>query len=247
MLTVENLVTYRGRIQVLHGVDLTIDKGEIVSIIGANGAGKSTLLGSIAGLYKCADGKVTLFGEHIESLPAHKVVRKGLVLIPEKRQIFPNLTVRENLLLGLYSKYRQEKNQIPEKVSDVLAFFPALEKHLHQLGGKLSGGEQQMLAIGRGIISDPKVVLLDEPSMGLSPLIIRDILNILDVIRTSIGTSIILVEQNVKAALKVSDRVYIMERGKLVSQGRPEQLQDNPLVQAAYLGKKKEQHVTSKG
>ncbi|WP_342767134.1 ABC transporter ATP-binding protein [Paranoxybacillus vitaminiphilus] len=232
----QGLSTHIGKIQILHSIDLHVHQGEIVSIIGANGAGKSTLLNTLAGLYFPSTGKVTLEGEVISGLPAHKVVRKGLSLVPEGRQIFSNLTVKENLLLGMYSRYYKEKNQAKDHIEMILDMFPSLKKHIDNLGGNLSGGEQQMLAIGRGLMSKPKIILLDEPSMGLAPKIVNEILEILMRIKKEMGTMIILVEQNVKAALKVADRVYVMEQGNIALHGTPEEISMNPQVKSAYLG-----------
>lgn len=247
MFQVNNLVTYHGRIRVLNSVSMQVNKGEIVTIIGANGAGKSTLLGTLAGLYKPQEGEVLLDGKSLYSLPANKVVRNGLSLVPERRQIFANLTVKENLLLGMYYQYYKHRNEAKEKVEQMLDMFPALKKHLHNLGGNLSGGEQQMLAIGRGLMSNPRIILLDEPSMGLAPIIVNEILNIMKIIRDELGTMVILVEQNVKAALKIADRAYVMDKGVFVLDGTAEDLLHNPLVQSTYLGHKKEVNITNHG
>lgn len=236
MLSVENLSTRIGSIQILHDIHLHVNKGEIVSVIGANGAGKSTLLNTLSGLYKPMAGSIELFGEPIGGYPAHKVVGKGLALVPEGRQIFTGLTVQENLLLGMYSKYFKERKHAAEQMDKILEMFPALRKHLGHLGGLLSGGEQQMLAIGRALMSHPKILLLDEPSMGLAPKIVHEILENLKRIKLELDTMIILVEQNVKAALRVSDRVYIMEQGKIVLHGSSHEIADNPSVKAAYMG-----------
>lgn len=236
MLKVERLSTRIGNIQILHAIDLYVDKGEIVSVIGANGAGKSTLLNTLSGLYKPSEGRIELFGEPISGYPAHIVVGKGLALVPERRQIFSSLTVKENLLLGMYSKYYKEKKQVKENLERVLGMFPALRKHLNNLGGFLSGGEQQMLAIGRGLMSNPKIILLDEPSMGLAPKIVTEILENLNIIKKELDTMIILVEQNVKAALRVADRVYILEQGKIVLHGSRDEISNNPNVKSAYMG-----------
>jgi branched-chain amino acid transport system ATP-binding protein len=238
MLRVENLSTRIGKIQILHSIHLEVNKGEIVSVIGANGAGKSTFLNTLAGIYIPYEGKVTLDGETISGYPSYKVVGKGLALVPEGRQIFSNLTVEENLLLGMYSKYFKEKKRAKENIEKVLEMFPGLKKHLHNLGGNLSGGEQQMLAIGRGLMSNPKIILLDEPSMGLAPMIVKEILDNLIVIKQQLGTMVILVEQNVKAALQVSDRVYVMDQGRFILSGTGEEISNNSQVQSAYLGVK---------
>lgn len=236
MLKVENVSTHIGGVQILHSINLTVHPGEIVTVIGANGAGKSTLLNTLAGLYRPSKGTITLNGNKISGLPAHKVVGKGLALIPEGRQIFSNLTVEENLMLGIYTKYYKNKKLAKANFEKVLELFPALKKHLKNLGGLLSGGEQQMLAIGRGLMSDPKIILLDEPSMGLAPLIVNEILNNLQFIKNEMGTMVILVEQNIKVALKVADRVYVMDQGRIVLEGTRDEISNNEQVQSAYLG-----------
>lgn len=238
MLKVENLSTHIGNIQILHAINLEVHSGEIVSVIGANGAGKSTLLNTLAGLYKPSEGKVTLHGETISGFPSHHVVGKGLALVPEGRQIFSNLTVEENLRLGMYSKYFKEKESVKGNLEKVLEMFPGLKKHMHNLGGFLSGGEQQMLAIGRGLMSNPKIILLDEPSMGLAPMIVNEILENLKYIKEQLGTMVILVERNVKAALRVADRVYVMDQGKIILNGTRDEISNNANVQSAYLGVK---------
>jgi branched-chain amino acid transport system ATP-binding protein len=236
MLVVQGLCTHIGKIQILHDIDFQVNKGEIVSIIGANGAGKSTLLNTLAGLYRPTAGKVTLDGEVISGNQAFKVVKKGLSLVPEGRQIFSNLTVKENLMLGMFSKYYKEKKLSSENLTKILDMFPGLKKHLNNLGGNLSGGEQQMLAIGRGLMSNPKIILLDEPSMGLAPKIVNEILDTLVIIKEDLGTMVILVEQNVKAALKVSDKAYVLDQGKIILNGTREEITANPQVMSAYLG-----------
>ena len=236
MLVVQGLCTHIGKIQILHDIDFQVNKGEIVAIIGANGAGKSTLLNTLAGLYRPTAGKVTLDGEVISGNQAFKVVKKGLSLVPEGRQIFSNLTVKENLMLGMFSKYYKEKKLSSENLTKILDMFPGLKKHLNNLGGNLSGGEQQMLAIGRGLMSNPKIILLDEPSMGLAPKIVNEILDTLVIIKEDLGTMVILVEQNVKAALKVSDKAYVLDQGKIILNGTREEISANPQVMSAYLG-----------
>lgn len=236
MLQVDNLSTSIGKIQILHSLDFHVNEGEIISIIGANGAGKSTLLNTLTGLYRPSEGRVTLHDEVITGLPAHKIVGKGVSLVPEGRQIFSNLTVKENLLLGIYTKYYKDKALVQRNFEKMLELFPGLSKHLDNLGGNLSGGEQQMLAIARALMSNPKIILLDEPSMGLAPKIVAEILNILQVIKQEMGTMVILVEQNVRAALKVADRVYVMEQGRFILDGPSAEISANPLVKSAYLG-----------
>jgi len=236
MLQVTDLETYHGHIRAVNRVSLQVNKGEIVSIIGANGAGKSTLLGTLAGMYRPARGEIWLEGERLDKLPSHKVVRKGLSLVPEGRQIFSSLTVRENLILGMYHKYRRERSKVEPKIEAMMELFPGLKKHYKNIAGNMSGGEQQMLAIARGLMSDPKVILLDEPSMGLAPMIVKEILDTLKRIRDEMGTMVLLVEQNVQAALKVGDRAYVMDRGEFVMEGKASDLLNDPKVQSTYLG-----------
>lgn len=238
MLSVQGLSTHIGKIQILHDIDFHVNKGEIVAIIGANGAGKSTLLNTLAGLIQPSGGSVTLEDEMISGYPANKVVGKGLSLVPEGRQVFSNLTVKENLLLGMFSKYYKNKNLAYENLNKMIEMFPNLNKHLHNLGGNLSGGEQQMLAVARGLMSNPKIILLDEPSMGLAPLVVKEILDALVVIKEQLGTMVILVEQNVKAALKVADRTYVIDQGRILLNGTREEISSNPQVMSAYLGVK---------
>ena len=236
MLKVRNIRTKIGRIEILDDISMEVNEGELVSVIGANGAGKSTLLNTISGVYTPYTGEVTLFEENITKLPPYKTIRKGIALVPEGRQVFPGHTVIENLKLGSYTKYYRNMKHVHENIDKMLDFFPNLQKHQHNLGGNLSGGEQQMLAIARALMSDPKVILLDEPSMGLAPKIVNEILNNLQQIKKEFGTMIVLVEQNINAALKVSDRVYVLEEGQFVLEGTSEEVANNPNVKSAYLG-----------
>ncbi|WP_066053706.1 ABC transporter ATP-binding protein [Robertmurraya korlensis] len=236
MLKVDGVSTHIGKIKILHEIYFQVEKGQIVSIIGANGAGKSTLLNTLAGLYRPTSGTITLENDVISGYPANKVVEKGLSLVPEGRQIFSNLTVKENLLLGMFSKYYKEKKLAEENLTKILDMFPSLKKHLKNLGGNLSGGEQQMLAIGRGLMSNPKIILLDEPSMGLAPKIVYEILDTLMIIKEDLGTMVILVEQNVKAALKVCDQAYVIDQGRIIINGTRDEISSNPQVISAYLG-----------
>ncbi|MGS2777013.1 ABC transporter ATP-binding protein [Robertmurraya sp. GLU-23] len=236
MLKVDGVSTHIGKIKILHEICFQVEKGQIVSIIGANGAGKSTLLNTLAGLYRPTSGTIILENEVISGYPANKVVEKGLSLVPEGRQIFTNLTVKENLLLGMFSKYYKEKKLAEENLTKILDMFPGLKKHLKNLGGNLSGGEQQMLAIGRGLMSNPKIILLDEPSMGLAPKIVNEILDTLMIIKEDLGTMVILVEQNVKAALKVCDEAYVIDQGRMIINGTRDEISSNPQVISAYLG-----------
>ena len=237
LLAVSGLVTRRGGAAILQGVDLDVMPGEILALIGPNGAGKSTLLGTIAGVYPPAAGRVTLAGERLDGRAAEEIVARGVALVPERRQIFSTLTVRENLLLGAYHRYWQDRRRLWMDLAGPLAVFPRLAEMLRRMGGNLSGGEQQMLAIARGLMSRPRVLLLDEPSLGLAPRLVREIMQTLVTLRLRERLSVLLVEQNVKAALSIADRVCVMERGRIVLRGRPDELLAHPDVRSAYLGK----------
>lgn len=236
MLKVENLHTYHGYIHVLKGIDFSLKKGEMLAIVGSNGAGKSTLLGTLAGVYKAREGKITLEDEEINRLPVEPIVKRGICLVPERRQIFDSLTVKDNLLLGSFHRYRKNKKLLKSDLEEVLEFFPKLQTMLDRPGGLLSGGEQQMLAIGRGLMAKPKLMMLDEPSLGLAPLIVKDIMNILKKLQTEFGTTIILVEQNVKAALQTADRACVLDRGEIILSGEAVKLLNDPAIQETYLG-----------
>lgn len=236
MLKVQNLQAYHGNIHVLKGINFHVNKGEMLAIIGANGAGKSTLLGTLTGIYKPRDGKVHLENDEITGMPIEETVQKGMVLVPERRQIFDALTVYENLLMGAYHRYRKEKKQIKDDIENILTIFPRLKEMLTRLGGNLSGGEQQMLAIGRGLMARPKILLLDEPSLGLAPLIVQDIMEVLSNLRKTSETTIILVEQNAKAAMKVSDRTCILDRGKIALTGDSKEMLSDSRVTSLILG-----------
>ncbi len=237
MLKVAKTDTYHGRIRVLKNVSLHVEKGEIVTIIGPNGAGKSTLLGTIAGIYKPKEGRIYLGTKQINSLPAEKVVKEGISLVPERREVFGSLSVLDNLRLGAYHRYRTDRKHIDSEIKDILSLFPALTGREEQLAGTLSGGEQQMLAIGRGLMAKPKVLLLDEPSLGLAPLVVKEIFEILVNLKKQ-GTTILMVEQNARAALKVADRAYILERGVISLAGRARDVLQDASIQSAYLGAK---------
>ncbi len=237
MLSLENVSTFHGRVQALYGVSLEVRNGEILALIGANGAGKSTLLGTVAGLHLPASGSIRLDGKEISRKGAEWVVRSGVSLVPERRQVFSSLSVRENLMMGAYSTYRQRKSSMDADIAQQLALFPRLEGMQNRLGGSLSGGEQQMLAIARGLMSRPSVLMLDEPSLGLAPMVVQEIMRKLLDLREREGTTILLVEQNARAALKVADRCCVLERGRVVLSGTPKDLLQDPAVRAAYLGK----------
>lgn len=233
MLKVENLQVYYGGIHALKGISLEVNQGEIVTLIGANGAGKSTTLRTISGLLHAKEGKVVFKGEEINNIPAHHIVARGLCHVPEGRKIFSELSVRDNLEMGAY--LRKDKDGIKEDMERVFNLFPRLHERQKQMGGTLSGGEQQMLAIGRAILSKPELLLMDEPSMGLAPLLVQEIFEIIKRINKA-GTTILLIEQNANMALSIADRAYVMETGNIVLQGSAKDISNNEAVRKAYLG-----------
>ena len=230
-LSVENLEVRYGGIQALRGISLHVERGEIITLIGANGAGKSTTMNAIMNLVPKAGGTVRMDGTDITRLGTREIVKKGLILAPEGRQIFPTFTVRDNLLMGGYFN-THEQNE--EEMKNVFQLFPKLEERINQTGGTLSGGEQQMLAVGRALMAKPKILMLDEPSLGLAPLIISDIFHLFDRIR-SMGVTIVLVEQNAQMALKFSDRGYVIESGRIVLEDTADNLLHSEAVIKAYL------------
>jgi branched-chain amino acid transport system ATP-binding protein len=233
MLQIENIDTYYGNIRALKGVSLSVDEGEIVTLIGANGAGKTTTLDTISGLLKPRQGGVYLEGEPIHELPPHEVVKKGISGSPEGRKIFRRLTVLENLEMGAF--VRSDRAGIARDLQRVFALFPRLEERVSQAGGTLSGGEQQMLAIGRALMARPRVLLLDEPSMGLAPLLVESIFETIQEINRE-GTTVLLVEQNALMALAVAQRGYVLQAGEIVLHDTAENLRQNEMVRKAYLG-----------
>ena len=233
LLEVNNLNVYYGAIHALQGISFNVEEGEIVTLIGANGAGKSTTLRTISGLLRPRQGHVSYKGTDITLMPAEQIVRQGISHVPEGRKIFAPLTVRENLEMGAYS--REDKTEISATMERVFKHFPRLRERISQLGGTLSGGEQQMLATGRGLMSRPALLLMDEPSMGLSPILVEEIFKIIKEINDE-GTTILLVEQNALMALSVSNRAYVLETGRIVLSGKAKEVADNPQVKAAYLG-----------
>ncbi len=234
MLKVNNIQTYYGNIQALKDVSLEIKEGEIVTLIGANGAGKTTTLMSICGITPPRSGEILLDGDPITGLSAEKIVQRGIVQVPEGRRIFPDMTVLENLEMGAF--LRKNKQLVQQDLNYVMTLFPILEKRRNQLGGTLSGGEQQMLAISRALMARPRVLLLDEPSLGLAPLIIKQIFDILKHINKENNTTIFLVEQNANQALKLADRGYVMENGRITLVDDADSLLVNDDVRKAYLG-----------
>ena len=233
MLEVEGIHTYYGHIHALRDVSVNVEEGEIVTIIGANGAGKSTMLKTASGLLKPRKGSIRLNGEDLTRLRAHKIVEKGVVQVPEGRRIFGTLTVMENLDMGAFISKDTQKNK--ESLDRVLQLFPRLKERSKQVAGTLSGGEQQMLAMGRALMTDPKVLLLDEPSMGLAPVLVDDIFETIRRLHDA-GTTILLVEQNARIALKVASRGYVLQSGSVVLSDTAENLEKNEMVREAYLG-----------
>ncbi len=233
-LHLENLDVSYGAIQALRGVDVTVNQGEIVTLIGANGAGKSTLLRAASGMARAKSGRVQFLGEDITRQSIASIVSRGLIHCPEGRRIFANMSVKENLELGAY--LRNDKQGIADDYERALNYFPRLRERLAQSAGTLSGGEQQMLAIGRSLMSKPKLLMLDEPSLGLAPLLVQEIFRIIVTINAESGTSILLVEQNANQALAVAHRAYVLETGTITLSGNAADLKSNPDVQKAYLG-----------
>ena len=233
LLDVRDLNVYYGAIHALQGISFRLNEGEIVTLIGANGAGKSTTLCTISGLLRPRRGSIWFNGQDITMVPAEQIVRMGISQVPEGRKIFAPLTVRENLEMGAYT--RENLTEVQQSMERAFASFPRLKERLDQLGGTLSGGEQQMLATARGLMSRPTLLLLDEPSMGLSPIMVEAIFKIIQEINAQ-GTSILLVEQNALMALSVAHRAYVLETGRIVLEGTAKDLRENPQVKAAYLG-----------
>ena len=233
MLEVKNLSVHYGMIQAVRNVDFTVKEGEIVSLIGANGAGKSTILKTLSGLIHPSKGEIVYLGENIASTSAKKIVEKGLVQVPEGRHVFPGLTVKENLELGAF--LRKDKEEIQKDMEAVFERFPILKERKDQDAQTLSGGEQQMLAMGRALMRRPKLLFLDEPSMGLAPIFIREIFKIIQEIQKT-GTTVLLIEQNAKMALSISNRAYVLETGSVVLSGTGQELLESDEIQKAYLG-----------
>ncbi|MBO5167017.1 MAG: ABC transporter ATP-binding protein [Lachnospiraceae bacterium] len=233
MLEIKDLEVYYGMIQAIKGVSFEVNKGEVIALIGANGAGKTTILHTITGLLAPKKGTVTFEGKNITKVPGHKIVSMGMAHVPEGRRVFANLTVLQNLKLGAYT--RKDKKEIDETLEMIYKHFPRLEERKNQLAGTLSGGEQQMLAMGRALMSHPQIILMDEPSMGLSPIFVNEIFDIIKEVSKS-GTTVLLVEQNAKKALSIADRAYVLETGNIVMEGRADTLLNDDSVKKAYLG-----------
>ena len=233
MLEVKDLIVNYGAIRALKGISFDVEQGEIISLIGSNGAGKTTTLHSISNLIKKQNGSVVFVGENITSLAPEQIVRRGLIQVPEGRRIFANLTVKENLEMGAFT--RKDRAAIKNDMEHVFELFPRLKERIRQISGTLSGGEQQMLAMGRGLMAEPKLLLLDEPSMGLAPILVDEIFDIIKKINAD-GTTILLVEQNAFKAMSIANRVYILETGSIASSGKAADMINDPAVKAAYLG-----------
>ena len=233
MLELQDLQVSYGGIRALKGISIQVNEGEIVSLIGANGAGKSTTLRAISGLERAQSGKNIYNGEDITGKPSKYMVQNGLILVPEGRLIFPDMTVLENLKIGAYLRSDRD---VDADIQRMYALFPRLKERAWQMAGTLSGGEQQMLAVGRALMSKPKLLMMDEPSLGLAPLVVKDIFSIIRTIRDS-GVTVLLIEQNANAALKIADRGYVLETGRITLEGSGRELLSNPAVRSAYLGK----------
>ena len=233
MLEVRDLNVYFGVIQAIKNISFDVDTGEVVALIGANGAGKTTTLHTVTGLLPAASGKITLDGKDLGKVPAHKIVSMGMAHVPEGRRVFAALSVYDNLKMGAYT--RKDKKEIEDSLEMVFEAFPRLKERRNQVAGTLSGGEQQMLAMGRALMSKPRIILMDEPSMGLSPLYVTEIFEIIKKIKSE-GTTVLLVEQNANMALQVADRAYVLETGRIIMDGKASDLMNDERVRKAYLG-----------
>ena len=233
MLSVNNLQVHYGMIQAIKDVSFEVNEGEVIALIGTNGAGKTTILHTVSGLLQPTKGSVIFEGQDITKIPAHKIVSLGMAHVPEGRRVFAQLTVLENLKLGAYT--RKDKNEMEETLKMIYKRFPRLEERKNQIAGTLSGGEQQMLAMGRALMSHPKIILMDEPSMGLSPIFVEEVFKIIRDISAE-GVTVLLVEQNAKKALNIADRAYVLETGNIILQGDAKKLMNDESVKKAYLG-----------
>ena len=233
MLEVKDLEVYYGVIQAIKGVSFEVNQGEVIALIGANGAGKTTILHTVTGLLSPKKGQVFFEGKDITKVPAHKIVSMGMAHVPEGRRVFAELSVYENLKMGAYT--RKDKSEIEESLENVYRRFPRLEERKNQMAGTLSGGEQQMLAMGRALMSKPSIILMDEPSMGLSPILVNEIFDIIRSVSES-GTTVLLVEQNAKKALSIADRAYVLETGNITLEGNAKDLLEDDSIKKAYLG-----------
>jgi branched-chain amino acid transport system ATP-binding protein len=242
LLELENVVTAYGKVEALKGLTLRVEQGEIVALLGSNGAGKSTTLRTISGLTRPRSGTMRFLGQPIDRLSPEAIVKLGVAHVPERRRVFPGLTVRENILLGGSNRARASRRELEANAEQMFVTFPELKPFANVLGWKLSGGQQQMVAIARGLMAQPKLLLLDEPSLGLAPLIVQQVFQIIVGIRRH-GTTVLLVEQNAHMALSIVDRGYVLETGRLAAEGNPEALWNNDEVRAAYLGGRKTPEV----
>lgn len=233
MIEVKDLEVSYGAIKAIKGVSFDVNEGEVIALIGANGAGKTTILHTLTGLIPAQSGSIQYAGKELTKTPAHKIVQMGIAHVPEGRRVFADLSVLQNLKLGAYTV--KDQNKIKESLADVYSRFPRLEERKNQLAGTLSGGEQQMLAMGRAMMSNPKIVVMDEPSMGLSPILVKEVFNIIESMHKS-GITVLLVEQNAKMALSIADRAYVLETGKIAMQGDAKELMNDERVKKAYLG-----------
>ena len=234
MLQVNNICSFYGDVQILHGVSLEVEAGEMVTLLGSNGAGKSTTIKAICNINPVKSGEILFDGQAIHKLPAYKLPDLGIALIPEGRHLFPSMSVKDNLLMGAYTQ--KDKAKIAETLDEVVEYFPRLKERFNQLAGTLSGGEQQMCAIGRGMMTRPKMMILDEPSLGLAPVIVDQIFDILKRLRAEENLTVLLVEQNAQLALENSDRAYVLENGQVSVTGPAEELLHSEAIQKAYLG-----------
>ncbi|MCI5994938.1 MAG: ABC transporter ATP-binding protein [Blautia sp.] len=233
MLEIKNLEVYYGMIQAIKGISFEVKEGEVIALIGANGAGKTTTLHAVTGLIPVKSGEIIFEGKNITKVPGHKIVSMGMAHVPEGRRVFAQLSVYQNLKMGAYT--RKDKEEIKKNLEMVYRRFPRLEERKNQMAGTLSGGEQQMLAMGRALMSQPKIILMDEPSMGLSPIFVNEIFDIIKEVSAA-GTTVLLVEQNAKKALSIADRAYVLETGKITLQGDAKELMNDESVKKAYLG-----------
>lgn len=245
MLRLKKVNSHYGKVHALKNVSIHLAEGEIVTLIGANGAGKTTILNAISGVTTASGGEILFSGQNVAALAPDRIVKLGISQVPEGRQVFKPLSVEDNLHLGAYLRYRsrEDKATIRDDIEQVFRLFPQLRDRRTQLAGTMSGGEQQMLAIGRALMAKPKLLLLDEPSMGLAPLIFQEIFRVLEQLRQEHGTTILLVEQNARAALKLADRGYVLETGKVILEGSADELMENAEVKRAYLGRDKKTRV----
>ena len=235
MLKVENIITRYGAIEALKGISLEAQHGEVTCLLGPNGAGKTTTMFTIAGILSSHSGSITLDGDDLTHQSAPAIVRKGIALVPENRLVFPEMSVADNLAAGAYCRSRSERTAINNDLTEIYNRFPQLKERREQLGGTLSGGEQQMLAIGRALMARPKILMMDEPSLGLAPLIVEQIFKIIQQLNEE-GVTILLVEQNARMALRIAHKLYLLEQGKVTFEGNPTEMQQEELIQRAYLG-----------